>query len=303
MASRSRKNRGLGRGLDALFADQVTVEEKEPDSQENPKEGSSEDSVRFIDINEIKPNANQPRKTFNEDRIRELADSITEHGIIQPLVVRDAGSFYEIVAGERRWRAARLAGLRKIPCLIRSFSDEENILVAMIENLQREDLDPIEEAMGFDQMIREYGMSQEQVSKSVSKSRPYITNSLRLLKLPDAIRQMVSEGQISGGHARALLPIRSENEQIELAERIVKEGLSVRDVEKIAQKKEKTRRPAKIRTKDPNVQAAERKLREIYGTKASIERRGNKGEIRLSYYNEDDLNRLLDMLTSGSGNL
>lgn len=186
MAAAKAKNRGLGRGLDALFADQAPVVEPEKEVvAEKPVEGNS---VIYIDINNIKPNENQPRKVFDEEKIAELSASIIEHGIIQPLVVRKNRVGYEIVAGERRWRAARKAELKEVPCLIRDFTDEENMLIAIIENMQREDLNPIEEAEGLNQMIKTYGLTQEEVSKSVSKSRPYITNALRLLKLPKKFR-------------------------------------------------------------------------------------------------------------------
>ena len=179
------------------------------------------DKVLYIDINDIKPNAEQPRKTFDKEKISELSQSIIEHGIIQPLVVRKSGKHYEIVAGERRWRAAREAELSVVPCIVRQFSDEENMLVAIIENIQREDLNPIEEAMGLEQMISAYGMTQEEVSKSVSKSRPYITNTLRLLKLPEEIKALVSEGKISTGHARALITVKNKTKQEELCKKII----------------------------------------------------------------------------------
>ena len=198
------KNRGLGRGLDALFADQAPIinPESENKNKTTDKEGiRTENAIVYININDIKPNENQPRKNFDENKIAELAASITEHGIIQPLVVRRNKSGYEIVAGERRWRASRKAELKEVPCIIRDFDDEQNMLIAIIENMQREDLNPIEEAEGLNQMIKTYGMTQEEVSKSVSKSRPYITNALRLLKLPENIQSMVTEGKLTTGHA------------------------------------------------------------------------------------------------------
>lgn len=214
------KNRGLGRGLDALFADQAPAVQPDradrKDEEGSPAEGR--EAVSYIDINEIKPNENQPRKTFDEEKISELAASITEHGIIQPLVVRKRKRGYEIVAGERRWRAARKAELKEVPCLIREFTDEENMLIAIIENMQREDLNPIEEAEGLHQMIKTYGLTQEEVSKSVSKSRPYITNALRLLKLPVEIQQLVTEGKLTTGHARALIPIQDKVLQAQLCQ-------------------------------------------------------------------------------------
>ena len=227
------KKGGLGRGLDALFADAVPVsdplkEEKKQDTQVRTEEQSG-DAVQYINIHDIMPNANQPRKTFSEEKIEELSKSIKEHGIIQPIVVRKKGKSYEIVAGERRWRAARKAELAKVPCLIRELSDEQNMLIAIIENMQREDLNPVEEAEGLNQMIVTFGMTQEQISKSVGKSRPYIANSLRLLKLPEYIKEEMAEGRLSAAHGRTLVTVEDEDVRKALCERIIKEGLSVRE--------------------------------------------------------------------------
>ncbi|WP_163439517.1 ParB/RepB/Spo0J family partition protein [Eubacterium pyruvativorans] len=293
---RTPKKKGLGRGLDALFADQAPVLEKVEAAEEKQK--ADENSVVYIGIEQIKPNVNQPRKKFNEERIAELAESILKHGIIQPLVVRRSGAFYEIVAGERRWRAARRADLEKVPCIIREFTDEENMLIAIIENLQREDLDPIEEANGLNQMIKKFGMTQEEVSKSISKSRPYISNSLRLLKLPEYIQELVSEGKLSMGHARALISVEDPKLQSEICSRIVKDGLSVRDVEKLVAQNTRPRRKRAKRVKSPDTVRAENRLKEIYGTRVSIDSTGKKGSIRLEYYSSDELNRLLDLLIS-----
>ena len=293
---RTPKKKGLGRGLDALFADQAPVLEKVEAAEEKQK--ADENSVVYIGIEQIKPNVNQPRKKFNEERIAELAESILKHGIIQPLVVRRSGAFYEIVAGERRWRAARRADLEKVPCIIREFTDEENMLIAIIENLQREDLDPIEEANGLNQMIKKFGMTQEEVSKSISKSRPYISNSLRLLKLPEYIQELVSEGKLSMGHARALISVEDPKLQSEICTRIVKDGLSVRDVEKLVAQNTRPRRKRAKRVKSPDTVRAENRLKEIYGTRVSIDSTGKKGSIRLEYYSSDELNRLLDLLIS-----
>ncbi|MCI5746531.1 chromosome partitioning protein, ParB family [Eubacterium pyruvativorans] len=293
---RTPKKKGLGRGLDALFADQAPVLEKAEAAEEKQK--ADENSVVYIGIEQIKPNVNQPRKKFNEERIAELAESILKHGIIQPLVVRRSGAFYEIVAGERRWRAARRADLEKVPCIIREFTDEENMLIAIIENLQREDLDPIEEANGLNQMIKKFGMTQEEVSKSISKSRPYISNSLRLLKLPEYIQELVSEGKLSMGHARALISVEDPKLQSEICSRIVKDGLSVRDVEKLVAQNTRPRRKRAKRVKSPDTVRAENRLKEIYGTRVSIDSTGKKGSIRLEYYSSDELNRLLDLLIS-----
>ena len=296
MSAKVKKNRGLGRGLDALFAEQAPIM---PDNRVETEEKSNSyvrDKVLYIDINDIKPNAEQPRKTFDKEKISELSQSIIEHGIIQPLVVRKSGKHYEIVAGERRWRAAREAELSVVPCIVRQFSDEENMLVAIIENMQREDLNPIEEAMGLEQMISAYGMTQEEVSKSVSKSRPYITNTLRLLKLPEEIKALVSEGKISTGHARALITVKNKTKQEELCKKIIKDGISVRDVERLASEEKKTRKKPLKRVKSPDTLNVERELKEIYGTKVTINSRGNKGTVELEFYSKDELNRLIDLL-------
>ena len=293
------KKGGLGRGLDALFAD-VPVKEpvvKESKTKNTTETGNDPDSVKYIKIHDIMPNVNQPRKTFNEDKIEELAASIKEHGIIQPIVVRKHKNGYEIVAGERRWRAARKAELTQVPCLIRELDDEQNMLIAIIENMQREDLNPIEEAEGLRQMTDTFGMTQEQVSKSVGKSRPYITNSMRLLKLPDYIKDSIAEGQLSAGHGRTLITITNEDERKALWERILAEGLSVRETEKLAaqEEKPKKRKPATKR-KDPNVTRVEEELKAVLGTKVTINNAGNKGKIEIEYYSKDELERLLELL-------
>ena len=196
------KKGGLGKGLGALIAEAAPVEITRNEKSVEKNEADSPDTVKYIKTFDIMPNANQPRKSFDEEKIQDLANSILEHGVIQPIVLRKKDNGYEIVAGERRWRAAIKAGLSEVPCLIRELDDEQNMLIAIIENMQREDLNPIEEAEGLNQMIVTYGMTQEQVSKSVGKSRPYITNSLRLLKLPEYILELISEGKISAAHGR-----------------------------------------------------------------------------------------------------
>lgn len=297
MAAGKTRNRGLGRGLDALFAEQAPVVQPQNTDKDEAKD-SGENTVVYININDIKPNENQPRKTFHEEKIAELSASINEHGIIQPLVVRKSGSAYEIVAGERRWRAARKAGLKEVPCLVRNFTDEENMLVAIIENMQREDLNPIEEAEGLNQMIRIYGMTQEEVSKSVSKSRPYITNALRLLKLPEEIRNFVIEGKLTTGHARALITIEDRKLQADLCRKIIEEGLSVRKAEQLAAQAGKPKKKPAKKVKSADTLHVEDELKNIFGTKVSIEQKGKKGKIQLEYYSTDELNRLIELLKS-----
>lgn len=289
------KKKGLGKGLDALFANaEINTQQI---SVSNTKE-NIEKGISYININDIKPNENQPRKDFNDEKIEELADSIKEHGLIQPVVLRKSGKGYEIVAGERRWRACRKAGIKEIPCIIKELTDEENMLIAIIENMQREDLNPVEEAEGINQMIEVYGMTQEQVSKSVGKSRPYITNALRLLKLPVEIRQMLSEGKLTAGHARAIAGVEDKKKQLLIAELVIKNELSVRQTEKLI-KEEKTneKRPAKRRAeKNADVKRVEEDLKMILGTKVNLEHKGKKGKIEIEYYSREELDRLIELL-------
>lgn len=293
MAARTVKNNVLGRGISALISETAPIEEPREKVAADP-----ENMVQYIDINDIRPNRNQPRKNFDSEGIRDLASSIKEHGIIQPLIVRSNDSGYELVAGERRWRAAREAELDKVPCIVRDFSDEENALIAIIENMQREDLDPIEEAEGLETMMKEYGLTQEEVSKSVGKSRPYITNSLRLLKLPQDIQEKISEGAISAGHARALLSVKNRTTQEQICQRIIKEGLSVRETEKLVKDGGKVRKKPSKNRKDPDIVAVEEKLKEIYGTRVAITTNGRKGAVEISYYGREDLNRIIEILES-----
>lgn len=291
------KKGGLGRGLDALFADVPVKASKETEVIKNREDGDEKDTVRYIKIHDIMPNANQPRKTFNEEKIEELAASIREHGIIQPIVVRKKSRGYEIVAGERRWRAAIKAELSQVPCLIRNLDDEQNMLIAIIENMQREDLNPIEEAEGLRQMTETFGMTQEQVSRSVGKSRPYITNSMRLLKLPEYIRESIADGRISAGHGRTLIAASDEDMRKSIWEKMIKEGLSVREAEKLAAGSPgaKKRKPASKR-KNPDVARVEEDLKDIFGTKVSINAAGKKGKIEIEYYSGEELNRLIELL-------
>lgn len=289
------KNRGLGKGLEALFSN------SEIDTKEINSEKADEikaQGIEFIDINNIKPNENQPRKSFDDEKLQELANSIKEHGLIQPVILRQAEKGYEIVAGERRWRACRKAGLKEIPCMIKDLTDEQNMLVAIIENMQREDLNPIEEAEGLNQMISSFGMTQEEVSKSVGKSRPYITNSLRLLKLPQEVRNMVSEGKLTTGHARAIAGIGDQEKQIKLAEFVLQKELSVREIEKLIKEEHspKKKNPRRKAEKSADVKRVEEDLKHIMGTKVSLNQSGRKGRIEIEYYSRDELERLIELL-------
>ena len=292
------KKGGLGKGLGALIAEAAPVEITRSEKPAEKNEPDSPDTVKYIKTFDIMPNANQPRKTFDEEKIQDLANSILEHGVIQPIVLRKKDAGYEIVAGERRWRAAIKAGLSEVPCLIRELDDEQNMLIAIIENMQREDLNPIEEAEGLNQMIVTYGMTQEQVSKSVGKSRPYITNSLRLLKLPEYVLELISEGKISAAHGRTVITIDDEEGRKNLCSRIVKEGLSVRETERLAAEIGKPKKKPAKRAKNPNVSRVEAELKEVLGTKISINQKGSKGKIEIEFFSKDELERLIDMLKS-----
>lgn len=292
------KKGGLGKGLGALIAEAAPVEITPSEKPAEKNEPDSPDTVKYIKTFDIMPNANQPRKTFDEEKIQDLANSIIEHGVIQPIVLRKKNNGYEIVAGERRWRAAIKAGLSEVPCLIRELDDEQNMLLAIIENMQREDLNPIEEAEGLNQMIVTYGMTQEQVSKSVGKSRPYITNSLRLLKLPEYVLELISAGKISAAHGRTMITIDEEEARKNLCSRIVKEGLSVRETERLAAEIGKPKKKPAKRVKNPNVSRVEEELKEVLGTKININQKGSKGKIEIEFFSKDELERLIDMLKS-----
>jgi ParB family chromosome partitioning protein len=321
------KKAGLGRGLDALFADAVPVMEELTDAPEEQMDPSpstaekkkrkapekraraaedNEDRILYIDINDIIPNSAQPRKNFDEVKLNELAESIKTNGVISPLIVRESKNGYELVAGERRWRASRIAKLKKVPCIVRDFDDRQNAIVAIIENMQREDLDPIEEALGLRSMTEKYGFTQEQVSASLGKSRTYIANSIRLLKLPEEIQQYVSSGQMSAAHGRTIINIPDKKKQKEIADKIIRNDLSVRATERLAEKvkdelkPDRKRRKPKVETKAPaldaETQAVERELMTLLGTKVRINGDENKGKIELEYYSIDELNRLIDSL-------
>ena len=289
--------KGLGRGLEALFGD-VDVNPVELPGETAAQPEESADAVRYIDIHEIAPNPDQPRKGFNKERIAELADSIREHGVIQPIMVRKAERGYEIVAGERRWRASMEAGLSKVPCLVRDLTPEQNMLVALIENIQREDLNAIEEAEALNRMIGTYGMTQDQVSKSIGRSRPYITNALRLLKLPEPVKELVSDGTLSAGHAKAILSIEGEDKQIRAARRAAENGWSVRQTELFAGESRGERAPKKTRrvSKNMEVRRIEEELKQILGTKVNLVFGPRKGRIEIEYYSREELDRLIEVL-------
>lgn len=287
------KKRGLGKGLSALIPDDVI--------EENIEIAADEDIVKKVDITLIEPNENQPRRVFDYDSLNEMADSISKHGLIQPIVVRKSGNGYEIIAGERRWRGAQIAGLSEIPCLIKEVKNVESAELALIENIQRENLNPIEEALAYDSLINKYNLTQEEVSNVVGKSRPYITNLIRLLNLDERILDLISAKELSAGHGRTLLQIEDKNKQFEIAKMIMEESLSVRATEKLVKElinKKPTSNTKKEKVeKDSTIVDIEDSLRRLFGTKVEINKGKNKGKIEIEYYNEEDLERILELLT------
>ena len=298
------KKRGLGKGLDALFSNQTDAPEESKYTEAAEKVALKSGEV-LVKTSLIVPNANQPRKTFEDEALTELTESIREYGVLTPLIVKKNGETYEIIAGERRWRAAQAAGLKELPVVIREYDNQRAAEIAIIENLQRENLNPIEEALAYQQLIDDYDLSQEEVALKVSKNRSTITNALRLLKLKPEVQQMLAEGKISGGHARALLALEDDSKQLDLAQETIDSKLSVRDLEK----KVKTLSRKTSGTKTAKTPAAderdlslfykeyEQKLESRFGTKVRINKKDNsKGRIELDYYSANDLERILEML-------
>lgn len=289
--------RGLGKGLDALIPN--TVGETKARKQDEKIENSNNEAGTFVKITKIEPNREQPRKNFNEDALQELADSIKQVGVLQPILVQDRKDHYEIISGERRWRAAKLAGLKEVPAIIRNYTEREIVEISLIENIQRQDLDPIEEARAYKRLLTEFNLKQDEVAERVSKSRAAVTNSIRLLKLDERVQDMVVEEKISTGHARALLGVEDAEEQYELAQKIFDERLSVREVEKLVKNLHK---PAKPKKKDDKTMQAvyldiEEKLKQKLSTKVTISAKGEgAGKIEIEFYTHDDLDRLLDMI-------
>lgn len=291
----AKAKRGLGKGLNALIPQNFHDEILEKDKNEK----KDDRIVSMINIDEIKPNINQPRKYFDKERIGDLEESIRRHGIIQPIIVRKIEKGYEIVAGERRWRAAKNADIKEMPCIIKDLDSEKLMEISLIENLQREDLNEIEEAMAYKRLNEEFSMTQEKIGKAVGKSRPYIANTLRLLNLEEDVIELIIRGEISGGHGRTLLRIEDSGMQKRIALRIVEEKLTVRETEKlVSQMLDKTQRAIKARkiAKDSNLIYVEERLKEILGTKVSIVKGKKKGKIEIEYYNDDDLERIFDFL-------
>lgn len=289
--------KGLGKGLDSMIPDRI--EKTKTDEVITDKLDVSRETL--IPINEIEPNKKQPRKHFDEDSLQELADSIKQHGVIQPLIVQKKDKYFEIIAGERRWRAAKLAGLKMVPVIIKNYSSQEIVEIALIENIQREDLNPIEEALAYQNLIKEFNLKQDEVAEKVSKSRTAITNTMRLLKLDSRVQQMLIDDMISGGHARALLAIEDEELQYQVAMRVFDGKLSVRETEKLVKKiiKEAEVVKEEIAISTENIAVykdLEEKIKKIMGTKVSIKRKdNNNGRIEIEYYSVEELERILEL--------
>lgn len=285
--------KGLGKGIESLIEDYGVPQEIEKAEQPDV----------YLKISQVEPNRKQPRKNFDENAMEELTESVKQYGIIQPLIVRKKENHYEIIAGERRWRAAKMAGLKEVPVVIRNYTDEEIMEISLIENIQRENLNPIEEAMAYQLLIKEFHLKQEDIAARVSKSRTFITNAMRLLKLDDRVQNMLSESLITSGHARALLGIEDGDLQYETAMKVYDEGLSVREVERLVKKintppkEEKEEQPASQKEQYQLIyENAENKLKTIMGTKVNIRNKSNhKGKIEIEYYSLDELERLMEL--------
>lgn len=292
------KARGLGKGLDSLIPDKVgEVKTKQGAGETFPKEEKGPETI--VKITMVEPNRKQPRKNFDEDALQELSDSIKQFGLIQPILVQDRKDHYEIIAGERRWRAAKMAGLKEVPVIIRDYTEQEIMEISLIENIQREDLNPIEEAQAYKRLLTEFNLKQDEVAERVSKSRAAVTNSIRLLKLDDRVQQMVIDDMLSTGHARALLAVDDQEEQYTLAQKIFDEKLNVRDVEKLVKNLHKPAKPKK--EDDTSMQAIYRdiedKLKQRLSTKVTVTSKGEgAGKIEIEFYDHGDLDRLLDMI-------
>lgn len=273
------KKHGLGRGLSSLI----------------PEGNEEANSIQKISLNKIKPNSQQPRKIFNQDKIIELASSIKEHGIIQPLVLKQEEENYIIIAGERRWRAAKYLNLQEVPAVIMDISDEELLQVSLIENIQREDLNPIEEALAYDKLINQFNLTQEELSEKVGKSRPSIANSLRLLNLDSRVRDYIIQGLLSEGHGRAILGLKDKNNQYIVSKKAISNKLSVRDIEKLVKNFE-IEKEVKVKEANPFINDIKSRLEGYFGTKVSLNSNKDKGKIEIEFYSTEDLERILNLL-------
>ncbi|MCR4841698.1 MAG: ParB/RepB/Spo0J family partition protein [Eubacterium sp.] len=300
------KKKGLGRGLDAMIPKK---QESEPAEKAEPKkkkatkekEAPEGDGTTLVDITLVEPNKGQPRKYFDEEALQELSDSIAKFGVLQPLIVQKKKDFYEIIAGERRWRAAKMAKLKEIPVFIKDYSDQERMEISLIENIQRENLDPIEEAQAYKSLLEEFNLKQEDVAERVSKSRAAIANSLRLLKLDAEIQDMIIKQMITAGHARALLTVEDKEQRLSIAREVAEKKLSVRDLEKLVKKKadeaEKASKKDKKEVEQELIYAdTAEKLKDILGTKVSVDHKDGKGRIIIDYYSRDEFERIVALL-------
>lgn len=296
------KKSGLGKGLDSLIPNKKENKDISP-RFDKKKLQAMEESVKeagiMVKVNQVEPNRDQPRKDFDEDALMELADSIKQFGILQPLIVQKKKDYYEIIAGERRWRAAKLAGIKEVPIIVKNFTEQEIVEISLIENIQRENLNPIEEAMAYKRLLKEFNLKQDEVAERVSKSRTAVTNSMRLLKLSDRVQQMIIDDMISTGHARALLAIDDEEQQYTLANKIFDEKLSVRETEKLV----KTLKNPKKEAKKSKVEHTfvhenlEEHMKSVMGTKVYVNPKANgKGKIEIEYYSEEELERIYDLI-------
>lgn len=301
------KRSGLGKGLDSLIspsAKSTKTVQSQPAAQVDKVEKIEKNGPVMMKINDVEPNREQPRKNFDEDALIELSDSIKQFGILQPLIVQKRKDYYEIIAGERRWRAAKLAGIKEVPVVIKDYTEQEIVEISLIENIQREDLNPIEEAMAFKKLLTEFNLKQDEVAERVSKSRTAVTNSMRLLKLGEKVQQMIIDDMISTGHARALLAIDDKEQQYTLAMRIFDEKLSVRETEKLIKE---IKNPKKVEPKK-EIQHSfvyenlEERMKTIMGTKVHVNHKPNgKGKIEIEYYSDSDLERIFELLMTIDG--
>ena len=293
------KRKGLGKGLDSLIPENKSVK---PAVKPEKAEESVKTGEQMLKINQVEPNREQPRKHFEEDALLELADSIKQYGVLQPLLVRKRKDYYEIIAGERRWRAAKLAGVKEVPVIIKEYTEQQAVEIALIENIQRENLNPIEEAMAFKKLLTEFNLKQDEVAERVSKSRTAVTNSMRLLKLGEKVQQMIIDDMITTGHARALLAIDDEEQQYLLTTKIFDEKLSVRETEKLIKSLKNPKKQVKVVKTVENAFVYDdlaEKMKRVLGTKVSISPKGNgKGKIEIEYYSDDELERMFEMITS-----
>ena len=293
-------DRGLGKGVDLLIPNAVGEAKVKKETVTETTIAEEKGPETIVKITMVEPNRKQPRKNFDEDSLQELSESIKQFGLLQPILVQDRKDHYEIIAGERRWRAAKIAGLKEVPVIIRDYTDQEIVEVSLIENIQREDLNPIEEAQAYKRLLTEFNLKQDEVAERVSKSRTAVTNSIRLLKLSDEVQQMVIDDMISTGHARALLAVEDKDEQYNLAQKIFDEKLSVREIEKLVKnlhKPEKAPKKTENRTMDAIYEDIQEKLKQKLSTKVTVTSKGEgAGKIEIEFYNNEDLDRLLEMI-------